>query len=104
MMEDYIISEKYTVTRRCINCNTEYKEMNNIGKLLCRVHPGLKLCDNDNNNYYSCCGLYCNEFINCNILSSEALGCLYIDHMCNDDIHDGEENELLSDKNIIKRI
>src|SRR5277367_5149703 len=77
------ISQKYNVTRRCIHCDALYLERNNIGRLLCRIHPGIKLYDKDKDNYYfSCCGLYYEDYEN-EVMhyNYNGLGCVKIDHI-----------------------
>ncbi len=77
-----IITSKYTEWRKCITCNEHYREKDNIGHLLCRIHPGLLLCDKrTNKHYYSCCGLYLNALIDKRIQVVDACGCVKIDHI-----------------------
>jgi hypothetical protein len=47
------LSEDYTAVRCCALCGADYKELHNLGRLCCRVHPGvLRL---DQHYAYSCC-------------------------------------------------
>lgn len=39
----------------CAQCNTQYVEVDNIGRLLCFVHPGVKLLNTRGQSYFSCC-------------------------------------------------
>lgn len=79
-MDDISLPEEYIFPRHCSLCNTWYKEKQNIGRLLCRIHPGLKLCDERGKIYYSCCGFYYDDFANNSVMSIDALGCMPIDH------------------------
>lgn len=102
MIDEFVISDKYMEIKQCINCKLTYREIDNIGRLLCSIHPGLRLCDDNNRVYYSCCGLCFSDENNCRILSSEALGCLNMDHMCIDDNITG--NDSLTNNNIVYRL
>ena len=94
MTDDIPISERYTVPRRCTQCNIIYLERNNLGQHLCRIHPGLRLCDNKGHAYYSCCGLRITDVAEGNIMRSDSQGCLKIDH----------SDAVFSDNNVMQRI
>lgn len=52
-----------------------------MGRLLCAIHPGLKLCDEQDRYYYSCCGMECDARNKGPIHAIESRGCLVLDHM-----------------------
>ena len=79
-----LISERYRETRLCGNCGQSFREMDNIGRLLCCVHPGLWLCDERGHHYYSCCGLWCRPSDINRMHPSDLQGCLRLDHMATD--------------------
>jgi hypothetical protein len=78
-MEDCLISEKYRRTRRCTQCGLYYKEKDNLGRLHCHTHPGLRLCENESQRaYYSCCGQYAGAWRD--DYDESTRGCLALDH------------------------
>lgn len=79
--EEASISAKYTIRRKCIQCGQVYKEIDNIGHLGCRIHPGIRLCDHNNREFYSCCGLYIDTYQKGYITYPFLLGCVSLDHM-----------------------
>lgn len=65
-----MLSEAYTRINKCVLCGESYCELHNMGRLCCRVHPGLLSLDQRGQYSYSCCGAI-----------SGAQGCLRADHM-----------------------
>lgn len=65
-----MLSDAYTRVNKCVLCGESYCELHNIGRLCCRVHPGLLSLDQRGQYSYSCCGAI-----------SGARGCLRTDHM-----------------------
>lgn len=79
------ITEKYRHLRVCLLCRLTFKEIENIGRLRCRIHPGLKLYDKQSNReFYSCCGLYLDDCISGKVTQPYMAGCVTIDHMASD--------------------
>lgn len=64
-----------------MHCRAVYREADNLGRLLCAIHPGLKLCDDQGRSYYSCCGMECEARQKGQIHAIESSGCLVMDHM-----------------------
>lgn len=101
-MEPVHVAQKYVEPRQCIQCKTIYKEINNIGHLCCRIHPGLRLCDSQGREFFSCCGLYIDAFIEGKVTSRALLGCVAIDHMDETAVKTG--NSQLSVTNLDDRL
>ena len=59
-----------TSAKKCVQCGTIYVELDNIGRLQCRVHPGVRLENAGSGQYYYSC---------CDRLDSQ-YGCTQIDH------------------------
>ena len=79
------ISEKYRQLRVCLLCGLSFKEIENIGRLRCRIHPGIQLRDNmSSREFYSCCGLYPDDCISGKVTQPYMGGCVTIDHMALD--------------------
>lgn len=83
-------NDYYNKWRRCQHCLEEYQEKNNIGQLNCRIHPGI-IVSNENNRYYTCCGILVDSNRNLilhnglSLLSIfDTLGCVKIDHFDQD--------------------
>jgi hypothetical protein len=76
-MESLLIAEKYTILHTCVNCKQKFRESENMGRLLCSMHPGLLLSDSTRRHYYSCCGLELESPLHC----ADTLGCLALDHV-----------------------
>lgn len=68
-----------TRQQKCLSCGVLFRECENIGRHLCRIHPGLKLVDSRTNRVsYSCCNYSPGSYgYDVNLLSQ---GCLQIDH------------------------
>ncbi len=64
-----LLPVELTSWRSCEQCGIEYVEVDNIGRLLCSVHPGVKLLNSRGQSYFSCC----------NRLNARE-GCTRIDH------------------------
>lgn len=79
--EEFFVSDKYLAIRKCIQCKLHYNEIDNIGRLQCRIHPGLRLCDHEKRDFYSCCGIYTDAYTNGHITAMDMAGCVTIDHM-----------------------
>ena len=76
------IASKYNILRKCTTCNTCYTEKENIGHLLCKIHPGLLLSESQTGRtYYTCCGLYTDAYRERHITLSTLHGCTRIDHI-----------------------
>lgn len=75
------ISAKYLTERLCVLCRCKYTELNNIGRLLCRIHPGIRLCDHDGREFFSCCGFYVDQYGFGTPTRLAMRGCVAIDHM-----------------------
>lgn len=75
------ISDKYLATRQCVQCGLLFTEINNIGRHQCRIHPGLRLRDHKQREYFSCCGLDINAYREGYTTSLYMAGCVAIDHM-----------------------
>ncbi len=88
--EDYHVSEKYLTIRRCIQCKLTFNEIDNIGRHQCRLHPGIRLCDRQKREYYSCCGIYADAYYDGLITSMDLAGCVAIDHMDETSLPRGE--------------
>lgn len=53
-----LIPESYRRARRCLHCGDEYRELDNIGRLCCLLHPGILRLDSVGTRYvYSCCSV-----------------------------------------------
>lgn len=66
--------ESFLEEHTCVGCGARYRELENMGRLCCRVHPGLvSLCVDDGRYYYDCCGRAAG--------TGETQGCLRCDHM-----------------------
>jgi hypothetical protein len=64
-----LVPEEWKRTKECVECGTRYRELENIGRLHCRIHPGERLYNLEANCYYfSCC------------FSTGGRGCLKSDH------------------------
>jgi len=50
-----LLPVELTSWRECAQCGTKYVEVDNIGRLLCSVHPGIKLLNDRGQSYFSCC-------------------------------------------------
>lgn len=50
-----LLPVELTSWRLCEQCGTHYVEVDNIGRLLCSVHPGIKLLNSRGQSYFSCC-------------------------------------------------
>ena len=72
-VELYLLLPEYLIKiQECSQCGELFKECANIGRHLCRIHPGIRLLTNDcipQRAFYSCCGY-----------SLQAKGCLQMDH------------------------
>lgn len=58
-----------TSAKKCVQCGTIYVELDNIGRLRCHVHPGVRLENAGGQHYYSCCDRLDPQY-----------GCTQIDH------------------------
>lgn len=69
-----------TRQQKCVSCGAMYRECENIGRHLCRIHPGLKLVDSRTSRvFYSCCNYEPHTYgFDANLL---AHGCLQMDHI-----------------------
>lgn len=66
----------------CAVCNTEYREAENIGQHLCRIHPCVSKQRLDGSMYYPCCNLTLADFyLSCKMPRGATNGCLRVDHM-----------------------
>lgn len=72
-LEQYLLLPEYLIKiQECHHCGSLYKECENIGRHLCRIHPGVRLLTTNcmpDRIFHSCCGH-----------SLDAKGCLQIDH------------------------
>lgn len=62
----------------CRQCGANFKESENIGRLLCRIHPGIRLIPKGRGSidaFYSCCGQFVSN-------GGRERGCLQWDHHC----------------------
>jgi hypothetical protein len=68
-----------TKQQKCVSCGVVFRECENIGRHLCRIHPGLKFVDSRTNRVsYSCCNYAPGSYgFDVNLLSR---GCLQMDH------------------------
>lgn len=73
------LPDALTKQQKCLSCGVLFRECENIGRHLCRIHPGLKLVDSRTNRVsYSCCNYSPGSYgYDVNLLSQ---GCLQIDH------------------------
>ena len=62
--------------RKCVTCGVEYQDINNMGQLQCRWHPGA-LLKFDEGKEWSCCNA-----------DKKALGCCKCDHISQGEHHD----------------
>jgi hypothetical protein len=78
-LEDYnLLPDDMKRRQKCIQCGVYFKEYENIGLYLCRVHPGVVVVNNQTGCHsYSCCGYD----INSRFYRDIAHGCRAIDHM-----------------------
>jgi hypothetical protein len=67
-----LIPDDYTKTRQCLQCGRQYREIDNIGRYACRLHPGIAVLDVMKNGYYYTC---CQKHID------SSNGCVRADHM-----------------------
>lgn len=67
-----LLDGSYTRQRQCCHCGESYVEMQNLGRLGCRLHPGVADLDRYGQYVYSCCGRDAED---------ERGGCLRSDHM-----------------------
>lgn len=70
-----LLDNEYTRVRQCCLCGEEYRELQNMGRLCCRVHPGMPRLNQYGQYSYSCCGRGCYES------DPISQGCLRCDHM-----------------------
>lgn len=99
-MEDgYRVAEKYTKIRQCINCKLHYNEIDNFGRHMCQIHPGLRLRDHSKREYYSCCGIYIDAYSKGQVTHLFVAGCLSIDHMDESSICTGERTLTVTEIN-----
>lgn len=75
------IAEKYTVVRQCTLCGSSYSELYNIGRHMCRIHPGIRLHDKNGHEFYSCCGLDIGAYRDGHTTELYMAGCVAVDHM-----------------------
>lgn len=93
-LELYDLVPKYlTVEQQCVHCGCFFKESENIGRHMCRVHPGIRLISEigtsqggAGTSFYSCCGL---------LTSVTGRGCLQWDHSTQYLTEDSAEQRLL---------
>lgn len=69
---------RFSEEQRCAHCQTSFTEGRNIGQLLCRLHPGVRLTGSDGHAFYSCCGL---QYERHDLPLHARQGCLRVDHM-----------------------
>jgi hypothetical protein len=50
-----LVPVQLTCGNICKQCGAWFVELDNIGRLLCSIHPGVKLVDPNGQFYYSCC-------------------------------------------------
>ncbi len=50
-----LLPPELTCWKRCEQCGRDYVEVDNIGRFLCAVHPGVKLVNSNGQSYFSCC-------------------------------------------------
>lgn len=51
-----MVPDDYIEERKCFYCGALYREVDNIGRLRCRIHPGIVQYDaRSGYSYYSCC-------------------------------------------------
>jgi len=65
-----------TQEQHCLHCGTRFKECENVGRHLCRVHPGIRLAYPNRASheaFYSCCGRAVSA-------TTRTEGCLEWDH------------------------
>lgn len=65
-----LLPRDYTRDRRCVLCGVQYVEGDHVGRLACRVHPGVRVTVSRPTSHYSCCGR-----------QSDGAGCVAVDHM-----------------------
>ena len=65
-----LLPKDYTRERCCVLCGTSYVEGDHVGRLACRVHPGVRVTESHPYSRYSCCGR-----------TSDEAGCVAIDHI-----------------------
>lgn len=77
----------YSEWKKCYFCNGDFQEKNNIGLLYCRIHPGIKILNNNGKCFYSCCGVEVDKYDNHFLYKftdplgyPNKIGCLKIDH------------------------
>lgn len=63
-----LLPDEWSRVRECVECGAWYRECDQVGRLACRVHPGVLLF-RDARPYFSCCGR-----------ENTSVGCLSIDH------------------------
>lgn len=63
-----LLPDEWSRVRQCTECGACYRECDQVGRLACRVHPGV-LIVYQRRPYFSCCGR-----------DNESRGCLPIDH------------------------
>ncbi len=78
-LEDYnLLPDNMKRHQKCVQCGVFFKEFENIGLYLCRVHPGVITINNQTGGQsYSCC----NYDVNSRVYRDIAHGCLSVDHM-----------------------
>jgi len=88
-LRDYAqVNEEYRRPERCVHCGEVYLEAENIGRLQCRLHTGVREYDLASRTYaYSCCG---HRVANAFLEPPQAVhGCVEADHcaeqLCDED-------------------
>ncbi len=66
------VPPSYLEQHRCVNCHKEYRDLENTGRLRCRMHPGLVSLEADGLYHYQCCGA---------VSGRGVVGCVRADHM-----------------------
>lgn len=65
-----LLDEEYIRVRHCALCGEDYKALHNLGRLCCRVHPGVLCIGNRGHYVYSCCSR-----------GDDSPGCVRCDHI-----------------------
>lgn len=78
-LEDFnLLPDDMKRYQKCVQCGVSFKEFENIGLYLCRIHPGVVIVNNQTGCHsYSCC----NYDTNSRVYKDIAHGCLSVDHM-----------------------
>lgn len=71
-----LLPKSLTQDQHCVHCGVIFKECENIGQHLCRIHPGIRLVAKNGQAFYSCCGRPASS------QSPWANACLEWDHHC----------------------